>query len=35
MTSIWQGAGTLSVRRQAPYASDRGKILPLHIKQKI
>jgi hypothetical protein len=35
MTSIWQGAGTLRVRRQAPYASDRGKILPLHIKQKI
>lgn len=31
MARVWQGAGTLRVRRQAPHASPRGKILPLHI----
>ncbi len=31
MARVWQGAGTLRVRRQAPYASPRGKILPLHL----
>jgi hypothetical protein len=31
MARVWQGAGTLRVRRQAPFASPRGKILPLHI----
>ncbi len=30
-TAIWQGAGTLRIRREAPHASARGKILPLHI----
>jgi len=28
---IWQAAGTLRIRRQVPYASPRGKTLPLHI----
>lgn len=28
---VWQDAGTLRVRREVPYASARGKILPLHI----
>lgn len=31
MTRVWERAGTLRVRRHAPYASPRGKILPLHI----
>src|SRR5262249_29085334 len=31
MASVWQGAGTLRIRRQVPYASPRGKVLPLHI----
>lgn len=31
MAKVWQAAGTLRVRREAPYASPRGKILPLHI----
>jgi len=30
MTRVWEGVGTFRVRRQAPYASPRGKILPLH-----
>jgi len=29
---IWQAAGTLRIRRQVPYASPRGKILPFHIR---
>jgi len=29
---IWQEAGTLRVRRQVPYSSQRGKTLPLHIR---
>jgi len=31
MAKMWQGAGTLRVRREAPHASPRGKILPLHL----
>jgi len=31
MTKVWQAAETLRVRREAPYASPRGKILPLYI----
>lgn len=33
MTGIWDGAGTLRVRRQVPHASSRGKIQPLHINR--
>jgi hypothetical protein len=33
MTGIWQDARTFRVRRQAPHASARGKILPLHINR--
>lgn len=29
--NLWQKAGTFRVRRQAPYSSPRGKILPLHV----
>jgi len=32
MTEVWQGAGTFRIRREVPYASPRGKILPLHIR---
>jgi hypothetical protein len=32
MSEMWQGAGTFRIRRAVPYASARGKILPLHIK---
>ena len=34
MSKIWQNADTFRIRREAPYASARGKVLPLHIKQK-
>jgi hypothetical protein len=34
MSRVWQDAGTFRIRREAPYASARGKILPLHISQK-
>ncbi len=30
-TGVWVNAGTLRVKREIPYASARGKILPLHI----
>jgi hypothetical protein len=30
-TKLWQDAGTFRIRREAPYSSPRGKILPLHI----
>ena len=33
MTGIWEKAGTFKVRREVPYTSPRGKILPLHISQ--
>ncbi len=33
MTGIWDGAGTLRIRRQIPHASARGKIQPLHINR--
>jgi hypothetical protein len=32
-TRIWERAGTLRVSREAPYASSRGKILPLQIQR--
>jgi hypothetical protein len=31
MSRIWQDAGTLRIKREIPYVSPRGKILPLHI----
>jgi hypothetical protein len=31
---LWTDAGTLRVRREAPHASERGKILPLHIARR-
>ncbi|MDH3444902.1 MAG: hypothetical protein OEN50_13315 [Deltaproteobacteria bacterium] len=34
MSRIWQEAGAFRIRRALPHASARGKILPLHIKQK-
>jgi hypothetical protein len=33
MTGVWQDAGTFRVKREPPYASPRGKIMPLHIPQ--
>jgi hypothetical protein len=33
MTELWQNAGTFRIVRKAPYASARGKILPLHISR--
>jgi hypothetical protein len=34
MSKVWQDADTFRVRRATPYASARGKVLPLHIRQK-
>jgi hypothetical protein len=34
MTKIWESAGTFRVKRQIPYVSSRGKILPLHILKR-
>jgi hypothetical protein len=34
MSGIWQDAGTLRIRREAPHTSARGKTLPLHIATK-
>ena len=34
MSKLWLDAGTFRVRREVPYASARGKILPLHIKHE-
>jgi len=31
MTGVWENAGTFRLKRQVPYASPRGKILPLDI----
>jgi hypothetical protein len=31
MAGVWRAAGTLRLRREIPYASARGKVLPLHI----
>ena len=31
MSKVWQNAGTFRIRREAPHASARGKILPLHM----
>lgn len=33
-TWVWQDAGTFRIRREAPYASPRGKILPLHMSAR-
>ncbi|MEX0802269.1 MAG: hypothetical protein WD688_02960 [Candidatus Binatia bacterium] len=33
MTGVWQNAGTFRMRREVPYASPRGKVLPLHIRR--
>jgi hypothetical protein len=30
---VWDNAGTFRVRREAPHASARGKILPLHLSR--
>jgi len=32
MAKVWQAAGTLRVRREAPHGGLKGKILPLHIR---
>ena len=34
ITRIWQDAGAFRVRREIPYASARGKVLPLRIRKK-
>jgi hypothetical protein len=34
IAKIWQDAGSFRIRREAPYASPRGKIPPLRIRQK-
>jgi len=34
MTEVWQDAGTFRVKREVPYASPRGKVLPLHIPRQ-
>ena len=33
MTGFWKNLGTFRIRRETPYASPRGKILPLHISR--
>ncbi len=33
MSRIWQDAGTLRIKREIPYVSPRGKILPLEIRR--
>ncbi|HWO41699.1 MAG TPA: hypothetical protein VNO43_07850, partial [Candidatus Eisenbacteria bacterium] len=33
MAGVWKDAGIIRIRRAAPYASPRGKILPLHIRR--
>jgi len=33
MAGVWENAGTFRLKREIPYASARGKILPLHISQ--
>jgi len=35
ISKIWQDAGTFRFRRAIPHTSARGKILPLHIRQKV
>jgi hypothetical protein len=34
MTRVWRDAGTFRVKREPPFASPRGKILPLHIPRR-
>jgi hypothetical protein len=34
MSKRWQDADTFRIRRETPCASARGKVLPLHVKQK-
>lgn len=31
MTDVWANAGTFRLKREVPYASPRGKVLPLHL----
>ena len=33
MTDVWAQAGTFNIRREVPYASPRGKVLPLQISR--
>ena len=33
MSKVWRDAGTFRIRRKAPHASARGKVLPLHISR--
>jgi hypothetical protein len=35
VSKIWQDADSFRIKREVPYASARGKILPFHIKQKL
>jgi hypothetical protein len=34
ISKIWQDAGAFRIKRELPHPSARGKILPVHIKQK-
>lgn len=34
MTELWKGAGVFRIARQAPHATLRGKVLPLHVSRK-
>jgi hypothetical protein len=34
ISKIWQDAGTFRIKRELPHSSARGKIFPVHIKQK-
>jgi hypothetical protein len=34
MAQLWQDAEAFRLRREIPYASPRGKILPLHIQRR-
>ena len=34
MTAVWADAGTFKLKRAIPYASPRGKILPLHLNHR-
>ncbi|HEX9443876.1 MAG TPA: hypothetical protein VGA73_07135, partial [Candidatus Binatia bacterium] len=33
-SGVWENAGTLRISREAPFASARGKILPLQIQKR-
>ena len=32
MATVWKESGTFRIKRETPYASDRGKVLPLRIR---